>query len=212
MYSLNINRLDKKEKDKMRQFRWAVWGLIIAIMGFLAYAQLTPSQTIREDIRPFSLTNHHGEHVTHGDFAGKYMLIFFGYSFCPDVCPTELGKMSVALDLLEKEGRNIDNLQPIFITIDPARDTVAQMSDYVSLFHPKLIGLTGSEEEIAKVAKTYQVYYKKSDPNDTSDGYLMDHMSLTFLMDDSANRIHMFSSRETPEELAEALKSLTREK
>lgn len=200
----------------MRQIRLITWGLILAIIVFMVYLRFNPegnpAATIADDIRPFSLTNHQGERVSHEDFAGKYMLIFFGYSFCPDVCPTELSKVTVALDMLEKQGRSIDNIQPLFITIDPVRDTPQQLSEYISLFHPKFIGLTGSPQEIDEVAKTYQIYYKKSDPNDTSDGYLMDHMSLTFLLDGSARRIYMFAASTTPSELAEALKPLTDEK
>lgn len=200
----------------MRQIRLITWGLILAIIVFMVYLRFNPegnpAATIADDIRPFSLTNHKGERVSHEDFAGKYMLIFFGYSFCPDVCPTELSKVTVALDMLEKQGRSIDNIQPLFITIDPVRDTPQQLSEYISLFHPKFIGLTGSPQEIDEVAKTYQIYYKKSDPNDTSDGYLMDHMSLTFLLDGSARRIYMFSADTTPSELAKALKPLTDEK
>ena len=132
-----------------------IWGLIVVVIAFLAYNRFTSDVNspplVVDDIRPFSLTNHKGEPVSHNDFAGKYMLIFFGYSFCPDVCPTELGKVSVALDMLEKEGRSITNLQPIFITIDPARDSVQQLNDYMSLFHPRFIGLTGTAEEIDAV-------------------------------------------------------------
>lgn len=200
----------------MRQIRLVTWGLIIVIAIFLAYGRFypdsNPAAKIADDVRPFSLTNHKGESVSEKDFAGKYMLIFFGYSFCPDVCPTELSKVTVALDMLEKQGRSIDNLQPLFITIDPERDTPKQLSEYLSLFHSKYIGLTGTAEEIAKVAKTYQVYYKKSDINDTSDSYLMDHMSITFLLDGSARRIYMFAANITPAELVEALKPLTDEK
>lgn len=200
----------------MRQIRSITWGLIIAAAVFLMYnwfnPEGNPAAKIADEVRPFSLINHNGERVTHEDFAGKHMLIFFGYSFCPDVCPTELSKVTLALETLEEQGRSIENLQPLFMTIDPARDTPKQLKEYLSLFHPKFIGLTGTPQEIEKVAKTYQTYYKKSDINDTSDSYLMDHMSLLFLLDGSARRIHMFSSSVTPQELADALKPLTDEK
>lgn len=200
----------------MRQIRIITWGLIIVVAIFLAYSRFSPEgnpvANIAEDVRPFSLTNHNGERVTHKDFAGKYMLIFFGYSFCPDVCPTELSKVTLALETLEKQGRSIENLQPLFLSIDPERDTPKQLKEYLSLFHPKFIGLTGTSQEIAEVAKTYQTYYKKSDVNDTSDSYLMDHMSLLFLLDGSARRIYMFPPSVTPQELADALKPLTDEK
>ena len=199
----------------MRQIRMITWGLIIVVAIFLAYSRFNPegnpAAKIDDEVRPFSLVNHDGERVTHEDFAGKYLLIFFGYSFCPDVCPTELSKVTFALEALEKQGRSIENLQPLFISIDPQRDTPKQLKEYLSLFHPKLIGLTGSEQEIAEMAKTYQIYYKKSDVNDTSDSYLMDHMSLLFLLDGTARRIYMFPASVTPQELADALKPLTDE-
>ena len=200
----------------MRQIRMITWGLVLAMIAFLGYSWFFPSKSpvvnIADEVRPFSLTNHKGEPTTHEDFAGKHMLIFFGYSFCPDVCPTELSKVSLALEMLEAMGRSIDNLQPLFITIDPKRDTVEQLNDYVGLFHPKLIGLTGTPDEIDAVAKTYQIYYKKSDPDDTSDGYLMDHMSLLFLLDGTARRIYMFPATTSPAELVKALEPLTNEK
>jgi|FLOH01.1.fsa_nt_gi cytochrome oxidase Cu insertion factor (SCO1/SenC/PrrC family) len=200
----------------MHQIRMIAWGLILVVVAFLTYSWFFPENNpvakIADDVRPFSLVNNKGERVTHEDFAGKYMLIFFGYSYCPDVCPTELSKVTLALELLEAQGHSIDNLQPLFITIDPERDTVQQLSDYMGLFHPKYIGLTGTAEEIAEVAKTYQIYYKKSDINDTSDTYLMDHMSLLFLLDGTARRMHMFAASTTPDELVDALKTLTDEK
>lgn len=200
----------------MRQIRSITWGLIVAFAVFLVYSQFNtegnPVAKIANEVRPFSLINHNGERVTHEDFSGKHMLIFFGYSFCPDVCPTELSKVTLALETLEEQGRSIENLQPLFITIDPQRDTPKQLREYLSLFHPKFIGLTGTPQEIEKVAKTYQTYYKKSDVNDISDSYLMDHMSLLFLLDGSARRTYMFSPSVTPQELADALKPLTDEK
>jgi protein SCO1/2 len=117
---------------------------------------------------PFSLTDHTGRKVTDKDFLGKYMLVFFGYTYCPDLCPTELQVMSAALDKL---GAKADDIQPIFITFDPQRDTPEVLKLYISNFHPRLVGLTGTPEEIA-AAKAYRVYYSKlensSGPTPTS--------------------------------------------
>jgi cytochrome oxidase Cu insertion factor (SCO1/SenC/PrrC family) len=128
---------------------------------------------------PFTLTDHNGKRVTDQDFRGKYMLIFFGFTYCPDVCPGELQVMSAALDELGAEGEKI---QPVFITIDPARDTPEAMKLYVSNFHPRMVGLTGSEEDIAAVAKAYRVYYAKAKGSENSPDYLMDHSTILYLM------------------------------
>ena len=127
---------------------------------------------------PFTLVDQTGKSITDKDFRGKYMLIFFGYTYCPDVCPTELQVMMAALDTL---GPRAAEVQPIFITIDPDRDTPEVMQSYVENFGPSLVGLTGTAEQIAQVAKAYRVYYAKSGNTKTQD-YLMDHSSIIYLM------------------------------
>ncbi|MCB1433238.1 MAG: SCO family protein [Alphaproteobacteria bacterium] len=127
---------------------------------------------------PFTLVDQTGKSITDKDFRGKYMLIFFGYTYCPDVCPTELQVMMAAIDTL---GPRAAEVQPIFITIDPDRDTPEVMQSYVENFGPSLVGLTGTAEQIAQVAKAYRVYYAKSGNTKTQD-YLMDHSSIIYLM------------------------------
>lgn len=129
---------------------------------------------------PFTLTDNRGKTVTEADFRGKYMLIYFGYTYCPDVCPTELGVMAQALDQL---GAKADKVQPVFITIDPDRDNVAHMNDYVALFHPRMVGLTGTPDQVRNAARAYRVYYAKAPQKDAKpDEYLMDHSSFIYLM------------------------------
>ncbi|NNE22023.1 MAG: SCO family protein [Rhizobiales bacterium] len=156
---------------------------IITASGLWAVGWLQPDQ---QRVRttgtalvggPFKLTGHDGTAVTADQFRGKYMLVFFGYTYCPDVCPAGLQVMTAALEEL---GTKADNVQPVFITIDPERDTVPVMASYVENFHPRLIGLTGTPDQIADVAKAYRVYYKKA--GDDAD-YLMDHSSILYLMD-----------------------------
>lgn len=129
---------------------------------------------------PFALTGHDGRRVTDADFRGRFMLVFFGYTSCPDVCPLDLATMAEALDRL---GALADRLQPLFVTVDPARDTVGVLREFVAAFHPRLIGLTGSEPEIAAVARAYRVHRRKVllAPDDPL-GYTIDHGSLTYLM------------------------------
>ena len=147
---------------------------------------------------PFSLTDQDGRAVTERDFAGRWMLLYFGYSFCPDVCPTELGTMAAAVDAL---GPAADRVVPVFITVDPQRDTPAQMADYVSRFHPRMQGLTGTPDQIAEVARRYRVYYVKASRGETTD-YLMDHSSLIYLVGPDAKVRTMFRPQMRPEDMA----------
>lgn len=128
---------------------------------------------------PFTLTDQNGRRVTEKDFLGKYMLVFFGYTYCPDVCPTELQVMMAALDAM---GPEADKVQPVFISVDPARDTPEVLKAYVGNFGPRLIGLTGKPEEVATVAKAYRVYYAKAGNTSSASDYLMDHSSIIYLM------------------------------
>ena len=125
---------------------------------------------------PFALTDQDGRKVSDSDFAGKYRLVYFGYTFCPDVCPVDVQNLMKGYRKIEAQNPVLAaKIQPLFITIDPARDTPPALKQFVRAFHPKLIGLTGSEAEIAAVAKQYAVYYKKQDPAPGAQGYLVDH-------------------------------------
>jgi cytochrome oxidase Cu insertion factor (SCO1/SenC/PrrC family) len=154
---------------------------------------------------PFTLTDQNGKRVTDQDFRGKYMLIFFGFTFCPDVCPSELQVMSAALDELGPVGEKI---QPIFITIDPARDTPEAMKLYVSNFHPRLVGLTGSDADIAAVAKAYRVYYAKAKETENSPDYQMDHSTIIYLMGPDGKFVKHFTYNTDVKALAEGLRSV----
>lgn len=138
---------------------------------------------------PFSLVDQDGKAVTDRDFRGQYLLIYFGYTYCPDVCPTALTDMSDALDLL---GEAAAKVTPVLITIDPARDTPEHLKEYAAYFHPRLRALTGSAEQVAAIAKAYRVYYAKAEQDDaTEDDYLMDHSSVIYLMGpDGVFRVH----------------------
>lgn len=131
---------------------------------------------------PFALTNQTGQRVTDQNFAGRYTLVYFGYSFCPDVCPVDLGWLMRGLARFERQDPvRGARIQPIFITVDPARDTPAVMANYVRGFHPRLIGLTGSEAEIADVAARYLVTYRRQSGVSPS-SYIVAHTQLAYLM------------------------------
>ncbi|AWK86766.1 SCO family protein [Azospirillum thermophilum] len=152
----------------------------------------------------FTLTDHTGRTVTDADYRGKYLLIYFGYTYCPDVCPTELGVMAQALDRLDPA--KAAKVQPLFVSVDPERDTVAHMKDYVALFHPRLVGLTGTPEQIRDVARAYRVYYAKAPQKDGGPSdYLMDHSSFIYLMGPDGAFVGVYPAGTTPEQMAENL-------
>lgn len=131
----------------------------------------------------FTLTDQNGQTVRDTDFAGKYRLVYFGYSFCPDICPVDLQKLMRGLSQFEKtDAARGAKVAPLFITVDPARDTPAALKPFVARYHPRLLGLTGTPEQIATVAKAYVVTYNKVEGS-APDRYLMAHSQLAFLMD-----------------------------
>ena len=150
---------------------------------------------------PFTLTDQSGRQVSDADFRGKYMLIFFGYTYCPDICPTELQIMTQALETM---GAKAKNITPIFISIDPERDTPETLKAYVENFGPRLVGLTGTAEQTAAVAKAYRVYYAKAGKTDSPD-YLMDHSSIIYLMDRDGRFLKHFTYTTDAKALAEEL-------
>jgi protein SCO1/2 len=127
---------------------------------------------------PFTLVDQSGKTVTAASFRGRWMLVYFGYTYCPDVCPTELQAIAAAIDKLGPDG---SQLVPVFVTVDPERDTPAALADYIKLFDDRIVGLTGTPEQIALITREYHVYYAKVVPKG-SDTYLMDHSSFLYLM------------------------------
>ena len=151
---------------------------------------------------PFELMDHHGRMVTEQDYAGKFLLVFFGYTYCPDICPTTLQTVAVALDALGEGGERV---QPLFVSVDSARDTPQVLAGYVELFHPQIVGLTGSAEQIKAAAKAYRVFYARVAEEDSED-YLMDHSSIVYLMGPEGRFLTHFSSSTGPETIAATLR------
>lgn len=163
-----------------------------------------PSFTGEADIRAeFSLTDHTGRAVTEADFTGRWQLVFFGYTHCPDICPTTLAYMASVMDLL---GDRADRVAPLFVTVDPARDTVPVMAEFVAAFHPRLVGLTGTEAQVAEVAGNFKVYYERTVDDAAPDGYLMAHAGHLYLMrPDGKFEAVFLESGQSPEALAEEI-------
>jgi protein SCO1 len=154
---------------------------------------------------PFTLESGVGRIVTASDFRGKYMLVYFGYTYCPDVCPTALNGITAAL---QKLGPKAKDLAPIFITVDPQRDTPAVMRHYTRVFGPDLIGLTGTPDEIAKVATEYRVYYAKHVTGPGRDDYSLDHSSIIYLMGPDGKFIAPIPAEQSPAEMAADISKL----
>lgn len=188
----------------------ALCGLgLIVILGLLLRelaGNPTPPQPKVDIGGAFSLVNQDGKTVTEADFAGKPMLVFFGFTYCPDVCPLSLDLLGAALDkLAETAPEKAARLQPIFISVDPERDTPAQMKDYLSYFHPSLTGLTGSREQIDAVKKAFRVYAARAKDTDANGHYNVDHSSLFYLMDGNNRYLAHFTHNMTAAQLAAGL-------
>jgi len=154
----------------------------------------------------FSLIDHNGRAVTQDDFRGKYTLVFFGYTYCPDVCPTALQDIGLIMDGLGVDAKKV---VPLFVSIDPERDTVEAMKDYVENFHPSIIGLTGSPNAVAAAAKSFHAYYAKVVPDkDEPDDYLMSHSARLYLMGPDTKPVTYFQYGETVENMTKKIKGI----
>ncbi len=187
----------------------AVAAILVIAIGFAAQMLMQkPPQTAQQKTGqanvggPFTLVNTAGETVTEADFLGKPLLIYFGYTFCPDICPYSLQVMATALDSL---GADKTKFTPIFITVDPERDTVASLAAYVASpsFPDGLVGLTGTAEQITAAAAAYAVYAKKAGEGDD---YLMDHTSAIFLMDEGGDYAAVFTHLSSADDIAKCLR------
>lgn len=152
----------------------------------------------------FALVDHTGRHVTDRDFRGRFMLVFFGYTSCPDVCPTDLQVIGAAVSALGEAGERV---QPIFVTLDPERDTADMLAGYVSHFHPRFVGLTGTPEQVALAAQTYGVVYVKAMRSGGSPGsenirYLIDHSTYIYLLGPDGRFLAAFPHGIDPKQLA----------
>jgi len=151
---------------------------------------------------PFTLTDQTGRRVTDADFRGKYMLVVFGFTYCPDVCPSSLQVISAALEQL---GPKADKMVPIFISVDHERDTPAQLKMYLESFHKRMVGLTGTADEIAAAAKAYRVYFKKVTDEKSTAGFTYDHSALIYLMGPDGKYVTHFSHAAGPDAIAQRL-------
>ena len=198
----------------LRDIRLAIWAgsaaILVAVAGALIWRANMPEPAPEAafvgeaDIRSeFTLTDHTGRAVTEADYAGDWQLVFFGFTHCPDICPTTLAYMASVLDEL---GPRADHVAPLFITVDPERDTVPVMAEYVSAFHPRLVGLTGTEAQVAEAAENFRTWYERVESEMAPDGYMMAHQGYIYLMRPDGSFEAVFKEQEQlSEDLAEAI-------
>lgn len=185
----------------------ALVALTVAVAVWLGVAErrveLSPAMVNIEgaDIGgPFELTAHTGERVSSDALVDGPTLVYFGYSFCPDICPVDVQKMAAATDILAERGIE---LTPVFVTVDPARDTAEELAPWADALHPDLVALTGTPEEIREVADAYKVYYEKVETPDSAAGYLMNHTTYLYLLMPKEGLVAQFRHDVTPEGLAD---------
>jgi len=195
---------------KSNRVLYATMGVMLAVLllGGAGFLWLSSSGGGNNPIGiggPFTLQDGSGKTVTDKDFRGKYMLVYFGYTFCPDVCPTTLNAVADAMDKLGPEAGRI---KPLFITVDPKRDTATVVKQYAAAFGPSIEGLTGTPEEIAAVAKEYRVYYAEHRTGPGPNDYSMDHSSVLYLMSPDGGFIAPVRADQSGDEIAANLKKL----
>jgi protein SCO1/2 len=221
-----LRRASTGRSGNLRKIRIVLW-LLIATAAAVVGAQLVLRSTSTDQAEPsaveqartakevardvvtgeFSLIDHHGKPVTDEDYRGSWLLIFFGYTHCPDVCPTSLGVVALVMDEL---GPDAEKVQPLFVTVDPARDTPELMADYVAAFHPSIIGLSGSPEQVKAAAQSHRAYYAKAPAvegyEEVVGEYAMDHSAYLYLMDPEGVYAHVFSPTDTVEEIVAGIR------
>jgi len=181
------------------------------IYAFYVYARRQKEEAIRQERKRmigkakigsgFDLIDHNGKPCKSDDFLGQWLLVYFGFTHCPDICPEELEKVAEVVDTLEKQNRTV---QPIFISVDPKRDGVKEVAEYVKEFHPKLIGLTGTEEQIKNACKSYRVYYSPG-PEDEDEDYIVDHTIIVYLINPDGDFIDYFGQTKDAKMITDAV-------
>ena len=188
-----------------RSVKLVLGAWVLAIVAGIAWVVVDIGSGAPAIGGPFTLTDQNGKRVTDQELRGKPTIIYFGYAYCPDVCPTSLLLMQTAVDQLGPQAAA--KVNQVFITIDPERDTQAVLKEYVAQFGPTMIGLSGTAEQTAAAAKAFRVYYQKV-PSKDGAPYLMDHSSIFYVMDRDLRFVKHFTHQSKAEDIAAALKPL----
>ncbi|QRW15878.1 hypothetical protein RhiXN_03879 [Rhizoctonia solani] len=215
---------DARNRATVGVFSWKAGALFIATGAGLYYYFTTEKAKLEERKRqeaadskvgrpkvggPFQLVSHEDKPFTHMDLLGKWSLIYFGFTRCPDICPEELDKMGEVVDAIDASHGPI--VQPVFISCDPARDTVPIVKKYIAEFHPRLIGLTGTYEQVKAACKAYRVYFSTPPNASQNDDYLVDHSIFFYLMDPRGQFVDAFGKSQTADMVREKVDKAIRE-
>lgn len=152
----------------------------------------------------WEMYDHDGNKVSNEDFKGKYQLVYFGFTFCPDVCPRELNKMAQALNILESNGF-LDDIVPLFVSVDPKRDSPPLVKKFIRQFHPKIVGLTGTPKQVAEFATMYRAYFSTPGPNDSNEDYIIDHVTMMYLINREGKYLGHISTLDDSVSMAQKL-------
>lgn len=185
--------------------------LILSLLGLLPFGSRSFHGTVLQSPHPagnFTLTAHTGEQVSLHDFRGQVVLLYFGYAYCPDACPATMADLGRAMR--ELPARDQERVQVIMVTVDPERDTMEMLGDYVTHFHPSFLGLTGTEEEIAAAATPLGIYYER-EPGTIQTGYLINHTTTVLAFDKRGHLRLVFPFNTLPQEIAADVRILARE-
>jgi protein SCO1/2 len=196
--------------NAIRIVRYVVWAAVVVLVASIAWVIVidrqggAPPVTAASIGGPFSLTDQNGNTVTEKSLLGHPTALFFGYTFCPDVCPTTLADLTL---LMDKLGPDADKLKVYFVTVDPERDTQQVMADYLKAFDPRITGLTGPQPAIDQILKEYKVYARKV-PGENGAPYTMDHTATVYLLNDKAELVGTIDYQENPDDSLAKLKRL----
>jgi len=196
-----------ERKGPVSWFNLAASGVLMgAGLAFYYYARGLKEEALAKERRRtlgkaaiggrFDLVDHTGKAACSEDFHGKWVLLYFGFTHCPDICPEEMEKMAEVVDALAAKASDLGEVQPLFVTVDPRRDGVAEVAEYVKEFHPRLIGLTGTDEMIKNVCRAFRVYYS-SGPADEDDDYIVDHTIILYVLDPKGGFVDYFGQTKT---------------
>lgn len=218
LVSLSQRFLSSETKGKARgPVTWASLAvLLLTGGGIVAYVRYVKEEKRKEKEKelkksvgmaaiggPFELINTEGATVTDQDFHGKWVLLYFGFCHCPDICPDQLDKMTEVVNKLDSIAA-LPKIQPVFVTVDPHRDTKEAVKEYLKDFHPRMIGLTGTEEQVKKVCKAYRVYYSAG-PKDEDEDYIVDHTIITYLIGPDGGFVEYYGQNRVVDEIVGAI-------
>jgi len=207
-------------KDFLLKNRFTIISLVVIVLMFLivqlyhgnqndaSTVKTGTVQTTQNSVKiggPFEMVNQSGQKFTEQDLMGKYSLIFFGFTYCPDVCPTKLAFLADVYDSLTPVQQK--RLNMVFVSVDPERDTPRALDTYLENFHPDIVGLTGSPEQLKAMADEYLVYYAKRENESDPTGYLMDHSAYTYFMDPSGKYITHFKFKDNKDQVLDTINS-----